>query len=115
MSKSNVVMLLAIPTAPASRRCSPRSLAPPTHLRIHKPVVVLPAGHPAPSGAPVEQTTETSTSSSLQLTVLSLLTIRRPALPAAPAEPAGPGEPWSPFGPGGPWSPFAPFSPGGPA
>src|SRR6516162_1539774 len=58
-----------------------------THLRIHKPVVVLPAEHPAPSGAPAEQTTETSASSSLQLTVPSPLTIRRPALPAEPARP----------------------------
>ena len=39
-----------------------------THLCIHTPVVVLPAEHPAPSGAPSEQTTETSTSSALQLT-----------------------------------------------
>ena len=64
------------------------------HLRMHKPVVcLLPAEHLAPSGAPVEQTTETSTSSSLQLTVPSPLTIRRPAVPALPAEPAGPGGP----------------------
>src|SRR5215472_18893499 len=56
-----------------------------THLRIHKPVVVTPAEHLAPSGTPSEQTTETSTSLSLQLTVPWPLTIRRP---------------WSPFGPG---------------
>src|SRR5262249_56393744 len=85
-----------------------------THLRIHKPVAVTPAEHPAPSGTPAEHNNETSTSSSLQLTVFTPLTIRRPALPA---EPAGPGGPWSPFapvGPVGPWSPLAPFSPGGP-
>jgi len=81
------------------------------HLRMHKPVVVLAAGHSAPLGAPAEQTTETSASSSLQLTVPSPLTIRRPAVPALPAEPASPGGPWSPFGPGGPWSPFAPGGP----
>ena len=39
-----------------------------THLCIHTPVAVLPAEHPAPSGAPSEQTTETNTSSALQLT-----------------------------------------------
>ena len=72
------------------------------HLRIHKPVAVVPAEHPAPSGAPAEHNTETSTSSSLQLTVFWPLTIRRPALPA---EPAGPGGPWSPFGPVGPGGP----------
>jgi hypothetical protein len=55
-----------------------------THLCIHTPVVVLPAEHPAPSGAPSEQTTETSTSSALQLTFFSPLTIRNCLfLPAA--------------------------------
>ena len=52
-----------------------------------KPVVVLAAGHSAPSGAPAEQTTETSTSSSLQATVFSPLTIRKPVMPAGPAPP----------------------------
>src|SRR5215471_14293786 len=46
-----------------------------THLCIHTPVG-LPAEHPAPSGTPSEQITETSTSSALQLTVFSPLTIR---------------------------------------
>src|SRR5262249_24323989 len=45
------------------------------HLCIHTPVG-LPAEHPAPSGTPSEQITETSTSSALQLTVFSPLTIR---------------------------------------
>jgi hypothetical protein len=57
------------------------------HLRMHKPVVVLAAGHSAPSGAPAEQTTEASTLSSLQATVFSPLTIRKPVMPAGPAPP----------------------------
>lgn len=64
-----------------------------THLRMHKPVVVLAAGHSAPSGAPAEQTTETNTSSSLQPTIFSPLTIRKPVLPAGPGGPTGPCEP----------------------
>src|SRR5215472_16979405 len=54
------------------------------HLCIHTPVG-LPAEHPAPSGTPSEQITETSTSSALQLTVFSPLTIRNCCLflPAA--------------------------------
>ncbi len=38
------------------------------YFRTHKPVVVLPGGHARPSGAPVEQTTETRTSFSLHRT-----------------------------------------------
>ena len=60
------------------------------HLSMHKPVAVLPAGHPGPSGAPAEQTTETSTSFSLQATVLSPVTMRNAAVPAAPGDPASP-------------------------
>jgi hypothetical protein len=89
--------------------------------RIHNPVVVVAAGQVAPSGAPAEQTTETSTSSELQATDFSPVATRSPALPAGPAAPATPCGPVSPLGPGGPWSPFGPagpatpFSPGAPA
>src|SRR6516165_5461658 len=78
-----------------------------THLRIHKPVAVTPAEHSAPSGTPAEHNNETSTSSSLHLTVFTPLTIRMSALPA---EPAGPGGPWSPFGPVGPGGPCSPLA-----
>jgi hypothetical protein len=61
-----------------------------THLRMHKPVAVLPAGHPGPSGAPAEQTTDTNTSFSLQATVLSPVTMRNAAAPAAPGGPVSP-------------------------
>jgi hypothetical protein len=60
------------------------------HLRTHKPVAVLATGHPAPSGAPAEQTTDTNTSFSLQATVLSPVTMRNPAVAAVPGGPASP-------------------------
>ena len=58
------------------------------HLRMHSPVVVVAVGHPAPSGAPVEQTTDTSVSFAPQATVFSPVTMRNPALPAGPGGPA---------------------------
>lgn len=72
------------------------------HRRMHSPVVVVAAGHRAPLGAPLEQTTETSTSSALHAMVFVPCTIRRPVPPAAPGGPMGPGAPASPFAPGGP-------------
>ena len=58
------------------------------HLLMHSPVVVVAAGHPAPSGAPAEQTTDTSVSFAPQATVFSPVTIRNPTLPAGPGGPA---------------------------
>jgi len=82
---------------------------------MQRPVIVVPAGHDGPSGAPAEQTTETSTSSSPQATVFCSPVTTRNAGPDAPAGPGGPSGPGSPFGPAGPAGPADPGGPGGPA
>ena len=65
------------------------------YLRTHKPVVVVAEGHSSPSGAPTEQTIETSVSPSSQETVFSPTTTRNP-------RPVGPCAPWAPWRAGGP-------------
>jgi hypothetical protein len=50
---------------------------------MHKPVVVPPAGHPVPSGAPAEHTTDTSISFSPHATTLSPVTMRYLSIAAA--------------------------------
>jgi hypothetical protein len=63
------------------------------YLCIHTPVVCVAEGHPAPSGAPEEQTTEINVSSSPHATVFSPVTTRN-AGAAVPASPFGPGTHW---------------------
>jgi hypothetical protein len=87
----------------------------PYYFFMQRPVIVVPAAHDGPSGAPAEQTTETSTSSSRQATVFCSPVTTRNAGLDAPTGPGGPWGPGSPFGPAGPAAPADPVGPGGPA
>src|SRR4029453_6287588 len=90
---------------------------------MHRPVAAASGvAHLAPSGAPLEHTSETTASSSPHLTVPVPVTTRKagagspfgPGGPAGPAGPCGPGAPAVPAGPGGPCPPAGPCGPGAP-
>ena len=84
---------------------------------MHTPAVCVAEGHPVPSGAPEEQTTEINVSSSPHATVFSPVTTRNAgaAVPASPFGAGATGGPGGPAGPAGPCAPASPFGPGEPA
>src|SRR5215211_3306153 len=83
------------------------------HLRTHNPVATASGVvHLAPSLAPLAQTNETNSSSSLQVADPVPVTTRKAAVGAG--SPLGPGGPPGPGGPAGPCGPASPRWPAGP-